>query len=153
MQDAILNALEQHGIAGDKLQLEITENIHLQDLEQTKVLFQRLKSHGVKLAIDDFGTGYSSLTYLLSLPFDTLKIDRSFVQDIHTNQHQEDIVKGVIGVAQSLSMSCIAEGIETIEQRNYLEAMGCHRFQGFLLCKPLKGDDLLAFLRENLNKA
>lgn len=151
-QLVILDALAQNGIPGDKLELEITENMHLQDLEKTKHLFQSLKSHGVRLAIDDFGTGYSSLTYLLSLPFDTLKIDRSFIKDIHANRNQRDIVKGIIGVANSLSMSCIAEGIEIIEQQVCLEELGCKRFQGYLLSKPLKEQALLEFLQNNPDK-
>ena len=152
LQSVILSTLSRHNIPGDKLELEITENIHLQDLEKTKKLFQGLKAHGVRLAIDDFGTGYSSLTYLLSLPFDTLKIDRSFVQDIHANRNQQDIVKGIIGVASSLSMSCIAEGIERVEQKKCLTTLGCNRFQGYLLCKPLIGKELLTFLHNNPNK-
>lgn len=148
----ILGTLAKHNIPGDKLELEITENIHLHDLEQTKSLFKHLKSHGVRLAIDDFGTGYSSLTYLLSLPFDTLKIDRSFVQDIHANRNQKDIVRGIIDVANSLSMSCIAEGIETTEQQTCLEELGCQRFQGYLLSKPLNEHQLLTFLEDNPDK-
>jgi diguanylate cyclase (GGDEF)-like protein len=152
LQQVVLDTLAKNSIPGDKLELEITENIHLQDIEQTKSLFESLKSHGVRLAIDDFGTGYSSLTYLLSLPFDTLKIDRSFVQNIHANRNQKDIVKGIIGVANSLSMSCIAEGIEKIEQQECLVGLGCTRFQGYLLCKPLEEYRLMSFLQNNPEK-
>ena len=149
LQTTILDLLKKHDLPGSVLELEVTENIYLQDLEQTKVLFDNLKSHGVRFAIDDFGTGFSSLTYLLSLPFNTLKIDQSFICNIDKKRTQKGIVKGIIDVANSLSMSCIAEGVETEQQQDCLKELGCQRFQGYLLSKPLVGDSLIKFLQEH----
>jgi EAL domain-containing protein (putative c-di-GMP-specific phosphodiesterase class I) len=101
----------------------------------------------VRLSVDDFGIGYSSLSYLKSLPVDELKIDRGFVKDILTDSNDAAIATTIIGLCRNLGLEVIAEGVETEEQRDYLARQGCHRYQGFLYCKPLPLAQLEAFMQ------
>ena len=130
-------ALEHHGIMPRRLKLELTESMLLGDIEQTIVTMNSLKAIGVQFSLDDFGTGYSSLQYLKRLPLDQIKIDQSFVRDIVTDSSDMAIVRTIIAMAQGLSISVIAEGVETEEQRQCLLNMGCKHFQGYLFNKPL----------------
>lgn len=139
---AVLKALKQHDLPGSALELEITENVFLDNLTATKQLLNELRDNGIRVAIDDFGTGFSSLTYLLDLPLDTLKIDQSFVQDIENDPKKLGVVTATLALAKSLEISCIAEGIETEEQRTCLHSLGCDRFQGYLFCRPLPSKEL-----------
>jgi diguanylate cyclase (GGDEF)-like protein len=146
LKHCILKALNDYNLPGSSIELEITENVFLQNIENTNRLFNELGSYGIRFAIDDFGTGFSSLTYLLSLPLDTLKIDRTFIQDIHCSESKLGVVEGILMIADSLSMNCLAEGIETEEQKECLEKLGCTKFQGYYFSKPLLESDLLLFL-------
>ncbi|MBI2227325.1 MAG: EAL domain-containing protein [Betaproteobacteria bacterium] len=118
-------ALRESGLAAQHLEIEVTESLLMRDLEETVELLKRLKALGVRLAIDDFGTGYSSLSYLKRFSIDTLKIDRSFVNDITTNADDRAITSAVIALARSLSLSVVAEGVETLAQSELLQALGC----------------------------
>jgi diguanylate cyclase (GGDEF)-like protein len=149
LKQCILTGLTTYNLPGAVLELEITENVFLQNIENTNQFFKELGSYGIRFSIDDFGTGFSSLTYLLNLPLDTLKIDRSFIQDIHCNTSKIGVVKGILVIAKSLSMNCLAEGIETEAQKECLENLGCTRFQGYYFSKPLTETDLLLFLKNN----
>ena len=102
---------------------------------------RRLKELGVRFALDDFGTGYSSLSYLKRLPFDTLKIDRSFVRDIETDPNDREIVQTILNIARSMKVSVIAEGVETEMQALLLRQLGCHAFQGYFFARPAPLDD------------
>lgn len=135
--DEVAEAVRQSGIEANKLKLEITESLLLEDTEVAIHRMQMLKQRlGVGLSLDDFGTGYSSLSYLKQLPLDQIKIDRSFVRDIHTNRNDAAIAEAVIALGRSFSLNVIAEGVELPEQRDALIARGCLTFQGFLFGKP-----------------
>ncbi|NQY87149.1 MAG: EAL domain-containing protein [Colwellia sp.] len=138
----VTTALQRHQLPFSALELEITENVFLHNIEATKRILNELRDNGIRIAIDDFGTGFSSLTYLLDLPLDTLKIDQSFVQGIETDNKKLGVVKAIVALAKSLQLSCIAEGIETEGQRACLQNLGCERFQGYLFSRPLPEDEL-----------
>ncbi|MEN8640077.1 putative bifunctional diguanylate cyclase/phosphodiesterase [Pseudomonas sichuanensis] len=130
-------ALFQAGLAARQLELEVTENALMGDIQHTVNLLKRIRAQGVALSIDDFGTGYSSLAYLKRLPLDVLKIDRSFVQDVPGNQKDREIVQAIIMMAHTLHLEVVTEGVETPEQRAFLAAHGCDYLQGYLLSRPI----------------
>jgi diguanylate cyclase (GGDEF)-like protein len=128
------------------LDVELTEGTLLTDLEETRRALERLRDIGVTVSIDDFGTGYSSLGYLTQLPIDTLKIDRSFIADGLTNRDGIAVSSAIIGLARSLRLDVIAEGVETDEQLRFLGELGCNRIQGFLISRPIPSDEILEFV-------
>ncbi len=134
--DDVEQALEISGIAPETLKLEITESVAMENAEHTIEVLTKLKRTGVQLSIDDFGTGYSSLSYLHRLPFDTLKIDRSFVYSVGENGENSEILRTIILLAKNLQMKIIAEGIETEAQLSLLQFLGCDYGQGYLMAKP-----------------
>src|SRR5205085_6418474 len=134
----VTRVLAETGLAPDRLTLEITETVAMNDARATTDTLQRLKALGVHLAIDDFGTGYSGLAYLKRFPVDTLKIDRSFVDGVGTDGDDTVIVEAVIALARALRLNLTAEGIETCEQWQALVAQDCGEGQGFLFAKPLE---------------
>ncbi|MDM7921820.1 MAG: bifunctional diguanylate cyclase/phosphodiesterase [Pyrinomonadaceae bacterium] len=138
--DEVEAALDASGIDPATLKLEITESSAMENAERTINLLKRLKAIGVRLSIDDFGTGYSSLSYLHRLPFDTLKIDRSFVKNVGEHGENSGILQTIISLAKNLKMRVVAEGIETEAQLAVLQNLGCDYGQGYLLAKP-KGRD------------
>jgi diguanylate cyclase (GGDEF)-like protein/PAS domain S-box-containing protein len=129
----------ESGLAPECLKLEITESVFMEDPESTASLLWQLKQLGVQLQIDDFGTGYSSLSYLHKFPFDSLKIDKSFVSGPNLNPKNAEIVRTIVMLAHKLGMSVTAEGIETMEQFSQLAALGCEHGQGYLLSEPVEG--------------
>jgi diguanylate cyclase (GGDEF)-like protein/PAS domain S-box-containing protein len=144
----VRRVLTQTGLAPSSLMLELTESVLLRgDDERLHADLAELKSIGVKLAIDDFGTGYSSLSYLRELPIDVLKIDKSFVDGIAISEQRLALVEGIIGIARTLHLDVIAEGIETEVQRDLLVSMGCQYGQGYLLAMPVGADQAEALVR------
>jgi diguanylate cyclase (GGDEF)-like protein/PAS domain S-box-containing protein len=137
LMEDVETALADSGLDPGCLALEITESSIMGNGEQTLATLDRLKKMGVRLQIDDFGTGYSSLSYLQRLPFDALKIDRSFIRDLGTDVGSVDILKAILALARSLKLEVIAEGVETKEQLAKLRHLGCNLFQGFLFSKPV----------------
>ena len=119
------------------VEIELTETAIMQDARASIMTLERLKSRGVSISIDDFGTGYSSLSYLKRLPLDTLKIDQSFVRDIATDNNDAAIVRAIIGLARSLGIKVLAEGVEDDVQLSFLNNYGCNYGQGFLFGRPL----------------
>jgi len=125
-------ALASHGVRPDRLKLELTEGMLLSDVEDTIRKMEQLRGLGVAFSLDDFGTGYSSLSYLKRLPLEQLKIDQSFVREVLTNANDQAIAKTIVALASSLGLRVIAEGVETAAQRDFLDANGCHAWQGYL---------------------
>jgi diguanylate cyclase (GGDEF)-like protein/PAS domain S-box-containing protein len=144
--DQVMEAMVRRGIAPRKLKLELTESLLADGIEVTIAKMGNLKAMGVELSLDDFGMGYSSLSYLKRLPLDQLKIDRAFVKDLLTDANDAAIAHTIIGLAQSLRLDVIAEGVETQAQRDFLVRQGCEAFQGHLFCAPLAIDALEAFI-------
>ena len=135
--EQVCAVLEKYAVRPDRLKLELTESLVIDNIEDTIVKMQELKKIGVLFSMDDFGTGYSSLAYLTQLPLDQLKIDQSFVRNIGVKPTDAVIVQTIIGMADNLGMAVIAEGVETEEQRAFLELHGCPAIQGYLFGKPL----------------
>ena len=138
--------LAETGADPRRLSLELTEHVMLADIDEVVATMRRLKELGVQFALDDFGTGYSSLSYLKRLPFDTLKIDQSFVRDIETDPNDREIVQTIVNIARSMKVSIVAEGVETQMQALLLKQMGCHVFQGYFFARPKALGDFLAEL-------
>ncbi|TKI57074.1 EAL domain-containing protein [Brevibacillus antibioticus] len=147
--EMIKDILQETNLSPDWLELEITESIFVKMEEATAVL-QQIRDIGIQISIDDFGTGYSSFSYIKSLPVDTIKIDASFIRDIHHNQESQAIVKAIVTIAQSLNMNVIAEGIELHDQVAALKENGCDHGQGYLFSRPLPTDAFDQFLRQEL---
>ena len=141
----VLGLIEASGARADRLKLELTESLLVQDVEGTIVKMSALQDRGVRFALDDFGTGYSSLAYLKLLPLDQLKIDQSFVRDLLTDPNDAAIAGTVIALGRSLHLSVIAEGVETAEQRDFLAALGCDGYQGYLFGRPMSAQELEQF--------
>jgi diguanylate cyclase (GGDEF)-like protein/PAS domain S-box-containing protein len=140
LSEQVHNALEVSGLDPSLLELEITETAIIQNISETLALLLSLKSLGIKLAIDDFGTGYSSLSYLKNFPIDTLKVDKSFIDEIINNKKDAAIAQTIFQLADNLGLLSVAEGVETKDQVAGLTQMGCTQFQGFYFSKPLPAE-------------
>ena len=139
--EQVLSAIDRTGANPKKLDLELTESMLVENIEEVIAKMTVLKSHGVRFSLDDFGTGYSSLSYLKRLPLDTLKIDRAFVHDMLVDMTSGAIAQTVISLSKAMGLSVIAEGVETEQQREFLAGLGCHAFQGYLFSRPLPIDE------------
>ena len=137
------------GVSASALSLEITEGIASKNVEQNVQMLQSLRSLGLSISIDDFGTGYSSLAYLKRFPLNTLKIDRSFIQDIESNEDDREITKAIIAMGQNLKLKVLAEGVENVKQLAILKSSGCDYIQGYYFSKPLPPNEVQPFLRNN----
>ncbi len=144
--------LTETNLAADGLELELTEAVVMSDVEHSLKILNQLREMGIQLAIDDFGTGYSSLGYLKHYPIHTVKIDRSFVNDITTDSNDAAIVEAIIAMSHKLKLNVLAEGVETDEQQNYLIKSECDFMQGFLFSRPLAADDFTELLKGQSNK-
>ncbi|RDE24919.1 phosphodiesterase [Motiliproteus coralliicola] len=145
--DQVKAALAQQQLPAAALELEITEGVLLNNRDQAARQLERLGQLGVRLSLDDFGTGYSSLSYLQHLPFDTLKIDRSFVTGLPVNRDNGMLVKAIISMAKSLGLRLVAEGVENREQLTYLQALGCDLLQGYYFTEPLQAQRFIEWCR------
>lgn len=139
--------LEETNFDPHYLELEITEGIVMDNAEEKIILLHQFRQMGIHLSIDDFGTGYSALSYLKNLPINTLKIDRTFIEYINHNQHDQAIVASIINLSHSLNLTVIAEGAETKEQVDLLKSLGCDQIQGYFFYKALPADDIESLLR------
>jgi diguanylate cyclase (GGDEF)-like protein/PAS domain S-box-containing protein len=142
----VVNALACNGLAPDRLELEITENVFLQETPQTAAVLKQLSGLGVRIALDDFGTGYSSLGYLRKARFSTIKIDRSFVETaVRPDSDGAAIIRSIVSLAKSLGMDTVAEGTESLAEVEAVRALGCDKIQGFYFSRPLEADAAIAF--------
>lgn len=148
LKDKLKEILNESELEAKWLELEVTESVFA-DLENAVVILQEIRDLGVHVSIDDFGTGYSSFSYLKRLPVDTLKIDASFIRDIHLNKESEAIVRTILDVAQKLNLNVIAEGVETQDQLKILDENGCGQGQGFLFSRPLGSDQFRDYLKSS----
>jgi EAL domain-containing protein (putative c-di-GMP-specific phosphodiesterase class I) len=159
----VANIINKTGAKPESVRLEVTETSAMENPSQSLKSLNELKKLGIKLSIDDFGTGYSSLSQLYRLPFDAIKIDRSFVSAIDEVEEAPEILKAIILLGQSLGMKLTAEGIETVKQLKCLQKLGCDYAQGYLIAKPMpkeqaeelvttswKLEDLIEIRAENL---
>jgi EAL domain-containing protein (putative c-di-GMP-specific phosphodiesterase class I) len=135
--EQVLTALDRTGANPRNLGLELTESMLAENIEEVIGKMKDLKSHGLKFSLDDFGTGYSSLAYLKRLPLNQLKIDRSFIRDILTDEGSAAIAQTIVSLSRAMGLLVIAEGVETEEQREFLTRIGCHAFQGRLFSRPI----------------
>lgn len=150
--ERLTSTLAETGLEPSLLELEITESVLMQDVTNTINTLQAIKKLGVRLAIDDFGTGYSSLSYLQKFPVDVLKIDQSFIRDLSTDSNDAKLVSSIIDLGKNLSLSIIAEGVETAEQLNFLKRHHCEEAQGFYFSKALEPEAFADFLAESMQK-
>jgi len=153
--EVVARALRDTGLPPQFLELELTETVLMQRVEEVVVVLKELRAMGIRISIDDFGTGYSSLSYLKRMPIDALKVDRSFVNDIFGEDDQvtdegAEIVSTIINLAHNLKLKAIAEGVETPAQAAFLHAKGCDEVQGFLISRPVSGEDLISLFDRNL---
>ena len=145
--DVVRAALVETGANPHQLKLELTESLVLDNVQDTIAKMQALKALGLRFSMDDFGTGHSSLTYLTKLPLDQLKIDQSFIRNLGEQAADAVMVQTIIGMAETLGLEVIAEGVETAEQRDFLAAHGCHLCQGYFFARPLPARELEALLK------
>ncbi|TKC87964.1 EAL domain-containing protein [Trinickia terrae] len=151
--DKVLNVIGQTGARPDRLKLELTESVLVDNVQDIIGKMSALKERGVVFSLDDFGIGYSSLSYLKLLPLDQLKIDRSFVRDVLVDPNDAAIARTIVTLARSLGLGVIAEGVETEAQRDFLAMAGCHAYQGYYFCRPLPIDGFEAFANRYLESA
>jgi diguanylate cyclase (GGDEF)-like protein len=139
--DTLTAALHEWGVEPHELELEITESVLMTDTQTTQRIVERLQALGLSLAVDDFGTGYSSLAYLKHLRPSKIKIDRSFVRDVTTDEDDRVLVQAIVQLARALEITVVAEGVETAAQRDYLRAIGCDALQGYLISRPAGAEE------------
>lgn len=144
--ETVLGAIERHGARPRRLKLEITESLLVNNLDDAIRKMTALQQHEILFSLDDFGTGYSSLSYLKQLPLDQLKIDRSFVSDLPQNKNDAAIAEMIVALGRTLGLHVIAEGVETEEQKGFLEGIGCDQFQGYLFGVPMPLDQFEEFV-------
>ncbi len=143
----VRDVLAQTGLSPEQLELEITEGVLVDDVKEATQILEGLNAEGVRLAIDDFGTGYSSMHYLRRLPFDVLKIDKSFVDGLPSSKDSAAIVSAIITLAKSMELDVVAEGVETAEQLEFVAGQGCHSIQGYFFSPPVTADEFLRLAR------
>jgi EAL domain-containing protein (putative c-di-GMP-specific phosphodiesterase class I) len=142
--------LAETGLDPNYLELELTESVMLRQFDETAKILLTLREMGITIAMDDFGTGFSSLSYLKRMPIDSLKIDRSFVRDVPKDRDDCEIVSAIIGMAHNLNLKAVAEGVEDVEQVEFLRSKGCDEIQGYLINRPLPAHEIVRFFDRNL---
>ena len=143
-----MHLMKEYGVAPDEIELEITESVLIDDFKVITEKLEMLRDLGVRISLDDFGTGYSSLSYLKRLPIDTLKIDKSFIDTVITDENTRIITESIVYMVKKLGFETIAEGVETEEQYQYLNEINCDNIQGFLLGQPMPSDKIECLLAD-----
>ncbi len=146
--ETVCEALQKNSLSSDAIQLELTEGVLLEETSASAEMMKRIEDIGIKLLIDDFGTGYASLSYLQRYNFDSLKIDRSYIDTVLRSEQDAKLVKAVIAMANSLGMSVVSEGVENKEQLEFLLDANCEFMQGYYFSKPVSTDDFISLLKE-----
>ena len=146
--DLVALVLKESGFEPFRLVLEMTESVLIDDPDGTRARLAELRALGVRLALDDFGSGYSSLSYLQRLPFDKLKVDRSFVRALGKTGNGAIIIQAIVALGRALGMGIVMEGVETEEQRVLLRLAGCNEMQGYLFARPGPRDEIDRLLRD-----
>jgi len=147
--DLLMESLDEFGSTTLPITIEITESLFIESVEVLLPIFLKMKKHNISLALDDFGTGYSSLSMLREAPIDELKIDKSFVDHIATDETDKAMVKSIISMGQNLNMRVLAEGVETSKHAEILKKSGCDLFQGYYFSHPLKIDMLESYIEQS----
>ncbi len=145
----ILSALLQHGFPPGRLEIEVTETAIMKDLQQAKITISNLQQAGVRISLDDFGAGYSSMGQIRDLPFDKIKIDKSFVDEVCSSERTRGLVSSIVSMCQNLSICCVAEGIESEDQYQELHSIGCSMGQGYLFSKPVSDSKSTTLFKNN----
>ena len=140
--DSIVEVMERYKVSPAEIELEITESVLIDDFDEVYEKLKVLRAYGIRISLDDFGTGFSSLSYLKKLPIDTLKIDKSFIDTVLTDPSSKVILESIVNMVKALGFESIAEGVELVEQYEYLQAIGCNVIQGYLFSRPLTSDDM-----------
>ena len=141
--------LNKTGLQGQDIKIEITESLLIKSMSETVKILDAIKNMGVQICIDDFGTGYSSLSYIRRYSFDTLKIDRSFIEHVTREPRDAELVRSIVQMGQNVGMNIVVEGVEDLDQHDLLKELGCHFVQGFLVAKPLPADKIGQWLTDN----
>jgi diguanylate cyclase (GGDEF)-like protein len=147
--DDVRTILAETALPPDSLEIEITESVLMADVRKTRAVLKAFRALSIRLSVDDFGTGYSSLSNLKRFPVDTIKVDRSFVRDLATNDEDKAIANAIIAMGRTLGMSIVAEGVETDAQASFLRDQGCDEIQGFFYSRPVPPSELEQLLREH----
>jgi EAL domain-containing protein (putative c-di-GMP-specific phosphodiesterase class I) len=142
----VLDTVADARLAARDIELEVTEGLFVGHGTATPTILQRLRDAGMRIAIDDFGTGFSSLSYLHRLPFDVLKIDRSFVNELGVEADAQSVTRAIVALARTLRKRVVAEGVETQQQARLLRDIGCDEFQGYFFARPMDAPALAAWL-------
>lgn len=146
----LLEIMQRYQVEPSEIELEITESILIEDFAEVKDKLMMLRDHGIRISLDDFGTGFSSLAYLNGLPIDTLKIDKSFVDRVNTDESTRIITESIVSMVSRLGYESVAEGVETKEQLEYMQKIGCNVIQGYLMSKPVPPEEVEQLLVELL---
>ena len=149
--DVVDHALDEAGLPGNALELEITENAFI-EAEDCASTIRALQRRGISIALDDFGTGYSAMSYLVNFPINTLKIDRSFVRNVHSSEKKEAVVQALVSLSHAMDIKVVAEGIENQLELEAVRKLQCDEMQGYFVCRPLSAENMEVWLRESSSR-
>lgn len=147
--DIIEQAIQENCISAGSIKIELTETVLIESFEQIKAKIDKIRSLGIKICLDDFGTGYSSINYLTRLPLDVLKLDKSFIAGLANDQKSQKVLENLVCMAHGIGIQVIAEGVETVQQMELVQNLGCNYVQGYYISRPITKDMLIEKLVSN----